>query len=106
MADIGGWVPVHAVLTILVYLANFFLNGATLATPDGTVFDSMIAFINFILLQNVPGPEWFGTFLFAVVALPWLFLIASFLFSTTAGTITAVIGGFVATVAAFFQGLF
>lgn len=106
MADVPSWVPAHAALTILAYLAHFFINDATLISTSGTVFDSISSIIAFVFFAGLPVPDWFGVLLFAVIALPWLMWIASLIFGTTVGTITGIVGGLLAGIGAFFTGLF
>lgn len=106
MSEVPSWAPVHALVTIGVYLAHFFINDATLVSPGGTVLDSIASFLSFITLQDLPAPDWFNVLLFAAIALPWLMWIASLVFGTTVGTIAGIIGGLVAGIGAFFTGLF
>lgn len=106
MAEASSWVPAHAALTAAVYLAHFFINGATLFSTTGNVFTVIGNVLSFIFLDIAGIPDWFSLVLFMVVALPWLILIASILFSTTVGTIGTILGGIVAAVSGFFAGLF
>lgn len=97
MADLG-WMSKHGAVTAFAYLAQFFMAGTTTPSTSGNAFEVISRFITFTLLPDVP--TWLGFALFVVLALPWIFLAAHYLFQLFNNVVTGALLGVALVLAA------
>lgn len=92
MAGIGLNAPTHFGVTAFVYLAQFLMLGAATPAEASNPFDAAANFIAFTAVEGLP--IWVSFALFAILTLPTLFLVASYvfeLFGSELGTAAALL---------------
>lgn len=91
MPELPTWLPAHGGITLFAYLTSFFVCGEELADTSGN-FLQIIG--NFIAWNTCSGiPDWVSFSLFVLLTLPWILVLASFVFSNTVTSAAAVILG-------------